>query len=223
MKPNKSAKSAATIKPAAVNKGKNPSAPFTPANTETNIQPKPAKPSRAEIVALCKELNVVADLKIPVTANTATEFITAQIENNVHLLTADDFMEQLKDSGSVTFTDAAKATYIALGHAVPKPGKPAKTAEELTTEKKEKPAKKAAKKTDIRYTRSDSAMASIREMCIKGATLKQIVDRTDAIHVEHGNPSVPDAININKYALNGLVAFNVLTLKDGIYTFTVKA
>jgi hypothetical protein len=177
---------------------------------------------KAEVIELAKELNSLFDLKISTAANVALEVIRAQIESNIPLLSASDFGESIE--GSAVISEPAKATYTALGLKIPKAGKKAEEVVKTATATR---ATRAAKKTEPKkdkFTRSNAAELSIREMCKKkdGATLTEIVKRTDEIYVENGGNSVPDAINVNKYCLNGLVAFKVLTLKDGRYTFTAK-
>lgn len=174
------------------------------------------KATREQVIALAKEMNSLLDLKISTTAATKTEIITAQIESNIPQLTSADFAEdRAEDEG---LSNAAIETYKLLGFKVPK--KAEKKAADVVKGKEQKKTTKKEKKTaEKKFTRSDAAVLSIRELCKKGATLKQIVDRTDAIYVENGGNSVPDAINVNKYALNGLVAFKILELVDGKYKF----
>jgi len=86
---------------------------------------------------------------------------------------------------------------------------------------KEKPAKKekAPKEEKETLHRQDSVTQAIKELCKTGATMKQIMERADAIHVAKGGESNPTATNVNRYTLFALVAFNILLLSEkGIYT-----
>jgi hypothetical protein len=87
--------------------------------------------------------------------------------------------------------------------------------------KPEKPAKKekAAKEEKETLHRQDSVTQAIKELCKTGATMKQIMERADAIHVAKGGESNPTATNVNRYTLFALVSFNILLLSEkGIYT-----
>lgn len=106
--------------------------------------------------------------------------------------------------------------------------KPVKEEKKAAAKKDEKPAKKAEKpakakkekkEVEKKFTRDMAVIEAIKELCKKGATFKDIMDRSDAIYVEEGGKSVPDAVNVNKYTLNGLVAFDVLEVVDGKYKF----
>lgn len=174
------------------------------------------------------------------------EMIRKECKGNIFTT---DFEEDPKDADRVIFTEDAKADFEALGIEIVDPpedveeeevneepakgekGKAGKGKgkEEPAKGKEKEKAKPAAKSKDKpkkkdkepRYTRDQAVHAAIEELCKKkdGADFKTIMNRSDAIYVENGGRSTPDAVNVNKYTLNGLVAFEVLTLKDGMYKF----
>jgi hypothetical protein len=85
--------------------------------------------------------------------------------------------------------------------------------------KAKEPEKKIAVQK-VALKRMDSVIAAIRVMCKKGATIKEIMDEANSIHVKAGGVSNPTATNVNNYSLQALTAFDVLA-KDvnGIYKF----
>jgi len=85
-------------------------------------------------------------------------------------------------------------------------------AEKKAPEKKEAKKEKAPKETKI--TRGVAVVEAIRELCKKGATLADIMKRSDDIYVAAGGASNPNATNINNYIIFGLVSFGVLK-RDG--------
>jgi hypothetical protein len=87
---------------------------------------------------------------------------------------------------------------------------------------KEKPAKKEKapkkEKTETLH-RQDSVTAAIKELCKTGATMKEIMNRANEIHIAAGGESNPTATNVNRYTLFALVAFKILSVNEkGIYT-----
>lgn len=81
-------------------------------------------------------------------------------------------------------------------------------------EKKEKKEKELKEKTVKRTVCTEQA---IRELCVKGATMQAIMDRSDAIYVSKGGKSNPTATNVNRYMIEGLIAFNVVKKVDNLF------
>jgi hypothetical protein len=163
-------------------KGKTPAKPAElpapPAEIKLDIPVTPAKPAREAVVALAKELNTIADTKIPLKANVATEFIVAQIENSITLLTDSDFVEQ---EGQVCFTAEAIETFLALGFKIPTTA--TKTAETITAEKAtaKGKAKEKAPKAD-KYSRKHAFMEVLRG----GATKAELNTKAAELYEKHG-------------------------------------
>lgn len=116
---------------------------------------------------------------------------------------------------------------------VPEETEPEKVAPKK--EKEEKKAKPDAKKpepkkaepkskaTKLTISRGDAVAQAIRKLCKRGATMQEIMDKGDEIYVEVGGKSNPTATNVNRYALNALVTFDVLSVNDnGKYKFVNK-
>lgn len=105
----------------------------------------------------------------------------------------------------------------------PAPAPAAKGKKAVTVVKEEKPVKekKAApvkkEKKEKGLSRQDAVLAAIKALCKKGATLKAIMEYGDNLYVENGGTTNPTATNVNSYSLQALIAFDVMTLKDGIY------
>ena len=100
-----------------------------------------------------------------------------------------------------------------------KPEKPTEKVKEEKPEKvkKEKPEKVKEEKETLH--RQDSVTQAIRELCKKGATMKEIMNRANEIHISKGGESNPTATNVNRYTLFALVAFNILSeTESGVYT-----
>jgi hypothetical protein len=87
------------------------------------------------------------------------------------------------------------------------------------SESKKYPAKKAPVKREVKKTikRSDSVANAIKLVCKKGGSFKEIMDKSNEIHIQNGGKSNPTATNVNKYMLDALVAFNVITFANGKY------
>jgi hypothetical protein len=96
-----------------------------------------------------------------------------------------------------------------------------KALEKFTKEKEERKVstkKEKAEKTETLH-RQDSVITAIKELCKKGASMKQIMDRANEIHVSLGGESNPTATNVNRYSIAALVAFDILTVNEkGVYT-----
>jgi len=87
-----------------------------------------------------------------------------------------------------------------------------------STAKKERAEKKEKKEKKETIHRGDSVFEAIRELCTKeGATIRQVMDRANEIHVSKGGNSNETATNINRYSIQALVAFDVLTVVNGKY------
>ena len=185
--------------------------------------------TREMAVIVAKEVNAILapPVKISVKASVAKEVIQAGIENAFNsLVTADDFITTEEKPG---FSPPTIEYFTTMGLILPEvaqsPTTQAPSAETIleNAKSKGKGRKKGEGEKAPRFTRSDAAMVSITELCIAGATLSEIVDRTDAIYVSNGGNSIPDAINVNKYCINGLVHFGILSIGEGKkYTFTEK-
>jgi|WetSurMetagenome_2_1015567.scaffolds.fasta_scaffold398343_1 hypothetical protein len=96
-----------------------------------------------------------------------------------------------------------------------------KALEKFTKEKEERKVitkKEKAEKTDTLH-RQDSVITAIRELCVKGANMKEIMNRANEIHIAAGGESNPTATNVNRYSIAALVAFDILTVNEkGVYT-----
>jgi hypothetical protein len=208
------------------------------------VEPEVVIPARENLEALITEINEVLNLEPAIKFSKKTtdaelvELIKAETVGNIYEI---DFTADADDDTIPFFSEESAADFEALGieiQAGSPPETPAEPAPAAKGKGKEKaapaaaPAKGAAKpaaaaKTpkapkapaEKKYTRDMAVIESINQLCKKGAAFKTIMDTTDAIYVKNGGNSVPDAVNVNKYTLNGLVAFDVLTLKDGIYKF----
>lgn len=95
----------------------------------------------------------------------------------------------------------------------PKPEKE-KAPKPAQKEKAPKPKKEAKEK---KTSRPECVVAAIKEICKKGATIEEIMDRSDELYVEAGGASNPNATNVNRYIMFGLTSFGVVTEKNGIY------
>jgi len=105
---------------------------------------------------------------------------------------------------------AAEPAYVKKGNE--KKGEPKAT---MKIVPKDKPEKKAGIKSTM--NRSESVMQTIRKLCKKGATMQEIMDESDKVFVEAGGKSNPTATNVNRYSIQALVAFDVLSLNAGKY------
>jgi hypothetical protein len=210
-------------------------APAAPVVEET---PALVAPTRAALMALVAEINTVLNLE-PAMAfgrKATDEEIIAKIHEECDgNLYDQDFTPDPDDATIPVFTEVADKTFEALGIEIlegappadaapapaPTPAKgAAKPAKAAATPAAAKPAKVAKPAGEKKYTRDMAVIESINQLCKKGANFKTIMDTTDGIYVKHGGNSVPDAVNVNKYTLNGLVAFDVLVLDaNGIYKF----
>ena len=86
---------------------------------------------------------------------------------------------------------------------------------------KKKSGKVSTKKTSTVMKRGVAVAKAIRTLCKKGATMKEIMAHSDELVVESDGKSNPSATNVNKYTIDGLVEFNVLTVNDkGVYKLT---
>ena len=93
---------------------------------------------------------------------------------------------------------------------------------EPTSKVEKKPVVKKVKTiTKTAISRSDAVAQAIRKLCVRGATIKEVMDASDTIYVKAGGQSNPSATNVNRYAIHALVAFEVLSESDatGIYKF----
>jgi len=88
--------------------------------------------------------------------------------------------------------------------------------EEVKSEKKKAPEKKAA----AWLTRYQAVFNFIKEK--KVFTMKEAIMGSDALFVAAGGNSNTKATNVVRYIMQGLVAFKVLSLKDGTYTLNAK-
>ncbi len=68
-------------------------------------------------------------------------------------------------------------------------------------------------------TRLDCYCQAIKELCGKGATKKQIIDRSDEIYRENGGKAAFKATNIAAFSLGTLFKFSVLSDEKGIIRF----
>jgi hypothetical protein len=206
----------------------------TPAVEEGALTP----PTREELVALVAEINSVLNLEPAITIGRkqTDEDIIAKIveecDGNIYDI---DFTADANDATIPFFSEAADIAFEALGIEVQagsppaeepapapaKAGKAAKATKADPVAKADKPKVTKAPKEpkEKKYTRDMAVIESIEALCKKGADFKTIMDNSDKIYVKNGGNSVPDAVNVNKYTLNGLIAFDVLVLKDGIYKF----
>jgi hypothetical protein len=157
-----------------------------------------AKIERSAIVSLAKEMNAMLGVKIPVTSATDISVIQAQIENNKSLLSSADFGN---GKPGTVLSKEAKETFVALGYKVPKAGKKADEIVKETATKKAKTATKKSEPKEKKPTIADHTIEMVKEFCKKGATMKEL--------------SAKGAIS--PYSLHCLVAFNVLSLENGIY------
>lgn len=102
---------------------------------------------------------------------------------------------------------------------------PEKTEPETAPKKDEvKPVEKKKvdkfEKESSIISRSDAVAQAIRKLCKRGATIQEIMSKSDEIYVQAGGKSNPTATNVNRYALHALVEFDVLAVNDnGKYKF----
>ena len=157
-----------------------------------------AKIERSAIVTLAKEMNAMLGVKIPVTSATNVSVIQAQIENNKSLLSSADFGN---GKPGTVLSKEAKETFILLGYKVPKTGKKAEEIVKETATKKVETAKKKSEPKERKPTIADHTIAMVKELCKKGATMKELSAKG----------------SISPYSLHCLVAFNVLSLENGVY------
>jgi hypothetical protein len=89
--------------------------------------------------------------------------------------------------------------------------------------KNEKPVKepKAPKvpkvKKERKPNRQSFVVAAINKLCVKGATLQQVMEYSDELYVQAGGESNPKATNVNTYTLLALVSFGILSKEKGVY------
>lgn len=215
----------ATVAPAAAAKSNKEAAkptvkPIAAAKPAATPAP-PVKPSRAEIVALAKELNTVVSPTPPISvkANDATEVIMAQIENVSVALTSSDFAAN--GDGDPHLSAPAVATYIALGHKVPKAA--TKKAADIAKRKADREAAKANKppKTpkEKAFTWTDATKQAIDKVCKKGGTMADIKAAALEIYKVHGEAGETMPKNVFRYMVTALVLFKVLVVADGKYSF----
>ena len=198
-------------------------------------------PGKEALTALVEEINAVLQPKTPIvigrkmTDEAIIEAIKREATGNIYEI---DFQPDPNDPSIEVFSEEGEATIKALGIEI-LPGAPptadegaesAEGVEIADTPSAPAPAdkkdtKKDTKKDDTpkdpaekRYTR-DCAVCDFIEANMKtGFTFKECMDGADDLYVKSGGKSVPDAVNVNKYCLNGLVHFGVLSLVDGKYT-----
>lgn len=111
--------------------------------------------------------------------------------------------------GTVAKTAAAKKAEKAAAAKKAADNKAAAKAPDKTEKKKAepKPKKEAGPK------RIDAATETIKKLCGRksGATLPEILEASNALHVKRGGKDNPNATNLHSYVLAGLVAFDVAT------------